>query len=131
MPGPINTDKFTLAHKRWKLRGSPNGPSEAAVADLIAAERLRQQLVREAAYLHWMGRERPFGDPLTDWVAAEKELASGRTARGPLSDNIVDGLLRRQLIEEGAYLHWIGRERPFGDPQADWSASEAELANGG
>ncbi|MEU5891497.1 DUF2934 domain-containing protein [Streptomyces sp. NPDC047461] len=42
---------------------------------------LRQQFVEEAAYLHWIGRGRPFGDPLTDWFAAEAELRDALTGR--------------------------------------------------
>jgi hypothetical protein len=36
-------------------------------------ERLSHQAIDEAAYFRWLSRNRPIGDPLTDWLAAEAE----------------------------------------------------------
>ncbi len=119
-------DTFTLSYRRWEILGSQDGPQEATVANWLGAERLRHQVIEEAAYFHWINRGRPFGDPLTDWVTAEAEIV-GTTGQGQLSDTIVDERLRHQVIQEKAYFRWRTRGLPFGDPWTDWSASEAEL----
>ena|SRR5208282_887893 len=86
-------------------------------------ERLRYQAIEEAAYFRWLGRNRPIGDPLTDWLAAEAEVVRG----WPVS-NYLDSFVRwqQQTIEEAAYFRWLGRNRPIGDPLTDWLAAETE-----
>lgn len=113
-----------LAHWRWELRGRPEGSGADAAADWRAAERLRHQLVAQVAYFRWIDRGRPFGDPLTDWFAAEAELAVGRTGEGRSVAASIGDQLSHQIIEEAAYFHWIERGRPDGSAWADWSASE-------
>ena len=98
------------------------------MADWNAAQRLRHQLTEGVAYSRWIDRGRPLWDSLTDWSAAEADIASGRAARDQLPGTYVVERLRHQLIEEVAYAHWVRRGRLSGDPRADWSAAEAEVA---
>ena len=126
MQAVLIMDTFTVAYRRWEIRGRPDGPEDAIVADWLGAERLRHQMIEEAAYFNWINRNRIIGDPLTDWVAAEAQIAD-RTAQGQLSDTIIDECLRRQVIEEKAYFRWIHRGLQFGDPWQDWYPAEAEL----
>jgi Protein of unknown function (DUF2934) len=41
------------------------------LTDWLAAGRSVNQLIEEAAYFRWIDRGRPFGDPWSDWFAAE------------------------------------------------------------
>ena len=129
MPATLNVNE--LAHRRWEIRGRLVGSHRPALADWLAAKRLRHQLIEEAAYFRWINRGRPIGDPRADWFASEAEIASGQPVHGHWADTFVDERLRHQLIEEAAYFRWINRGRPIGDPRADWSASETEVVNGG
>jgi hypothetical protein len=125
-PAPADlppTPMHWLARRRFELRRK-RGSYGDALADWDAAQRL----VSEAAYLHWIDRGMPFGDPLTDWSAAETEVADGGKPRGQASVTSVDERLRHQLTEEAAYLHWIDRGMPFGDPLTDWAVVEGEDA---
>jgi len=74
-----------LAYHVWRMRTySPGPPStkkhippdasyHRALADWVTAQHVRDQLIAEAAYLHWINRGRPFGDPLTDWFAVKAD----------------------------------------------------------
>ena len=119
-----------LAFHRWEMRGRPVESLRDAVADWKAAQRLRHQLTERVAHSRWIDRGRPLWDSLTDWSAAEADIASGRAARDQLPGTYVVECLRHQLIEEVAYAHWVRRGRPSGDSRADWSAAEAEVAAG-
>jgi Protein of unknown function (DUF2934) len=116
-----------LAYKRWELRGGRAGSSQAAMADWVAAARVRHQMIAEAAYLRWLGRDCGPGDPRADWFAAE----AGIIAELKRQDRVV-GLqaatrLRDQLVAEAAYRHWESRDCPPGAPLVDWLAAEAEI----
>lgn len=116
-----------LAYRRWEMRGRPYGSD---LDDWEAAQRLRHQLIAEAAYFHWIDRDRPLDDAWTDWFTAESETASGQAAQDELSRSLVDERLRRQLIAEAAYLHWLNRGRPLDDSGTDWYVSQGEVVNG-
>jgi CHAT domain/Protein of unknown function (DUF2934) len=60
--------------------GDPEADWFAAEAEVVNGrpvqgsfvdERLREEVVREAAYFRWLNRGRPIGDPEADWFAAE------------------------------------------------------------
>jgi hypothetical protein len=126
-PAPADlppTLTHALAHRRWQLRGSPDGSYADALADWDAAQRLRYQLVAETAYLRWLDRGQPHGDAWADWFAAETETGPGGMPEGQVSGPSVDERLRRTLAEETAYYRWIDRGRPLGDPLTDWAASD-------
>jgi hypothetical protein len=38
-----------------------------------------KEFLEEAAYYHWLDRGCPWGDPLTDWLAAEREGPAQRS----------------------------------------------------
>ncbi len=126
MQATLNVNE--LAFHRWEMRGRPAGSQRDADADWDAAQSLRHRLTERVAYFHWVERGQPFWDSLTDWVAAETAIASGRAARDELPGAYVVERLRHQLIEELAYLHWLSRGQPSGDSWLDWSAAEAEVA---
>jgi tetratricopeptide (TPR) repeat protein len=123
LPPPLST--HALAHRIWEMRGGD------ALDNWDVAQHLRHQLIAEAAYLHWIDRGRPFGDPLADWFAAVGEVDAGWTAHGPASGAFVDERLRHQLTERIAYFRWINRGRPVGDSWADWAGSESATPGGG
>ena len=104
----VTLDVNQLAHRRWELHGRP---AHSALDDWPAAERLRHQVIEEAAYFRWLNRGRPIGDPDTDWFAAEAEIT--------------------KVIEEAAYFLWLNRGGPIGDDWADWVAAEAEVVSCG
>ena len=116
-----------LAYKRWLLRGGRPGSPEAAMADWLAAARVRHEMIAEAAYFRWIGRNRVPRDPRDDWFDAEKSiretLEGDRHRVGPEAAT----RLRRQLVAEAAYRHWEDRGDQPEDPRRDWDAAEAEV----
>ena len=103
-----------LAHRSWELRGKP---ARSEAVDRHVARRVLRQFIAEDAYFLWRKRDQPlFRDPLTDWSAAEREIAGGETGDGIVPSAVVDERLRLQI----AYFQWEKRDRPFGSPQADW-----------
>ena len=126
MQATLNVNE--LAFHRWEMRGRPAGSQHDADADWDAAKSLRHRLTERVAYAHWIDRGRPFWDSLTDWYAAETNITSGRAARDELPGAYVVERLRRQLVKEIAYFHWVDRGRPPGESWVDWSAAEAEVA---
>ncbi len=118
-----------LAYCRSQIRHSAHeraagGPGD----DWVGAEFLMHQLVEEAAYYHWLNRGGSAGDADTDWLAAEADICYGRhDGHRHVLLGDVDRRLRRQVIREKAYLHWLGRRQPWGDPLPDWLAAEQEI----
>lgn len=118
-----------LAYRRSQIRqsaykGAPGGPDD----DWAGAEFLIHQLVEEAAYYRWLDRGGSAGDAHTDWLAAEAEICYGRhDGHRHMMPGDVDRRLRRQVIREKAYLHWLARGLPWGDPLPDWVAAEQEV----
>jgi tetratricopeptide (TPR) repeat protein len=99
---PLTTDR--LAYRRWELRRRPLGDDWE---DWIGAERLRQQLIREAAYFLWVNRDRWQGDDWADWFASEREITGNKTQPSPLPGSVVDECLRQQLEEEAELYRWL------------------------
>jgi hypothetical protein len=90
------------AYYRWCRRGQPIGddladwfaveaegvgdrPVENQVSSSVVHESLRHQLMEEEAHRHWVERGNPFGDPQTDWLAAETEVAAAADGESPSS----------------------------------------------
>ena len=121
---------YRISEIREKIRRRRDESYLAALADWLAAQRVRHQIIAEAAYFRWIDRGQPFGEPWVDWFAAEAETA-GDWTQSQSSETFVDQCLRGQLIAEAAYFHWIDRGRPFDEPWVDWTAAEAEHVNGG
>jgi len=117
-----------LAYRRSQIRqsaheGALGGPGD----DWAGAESLMHELVEEAAYYHWLDPDRPAGDADMDWLAAEAEICYSRhDGRRHTMPGDVDRRLRRQVIREKAYLHWLSRGM-WGDPLTDWLAAEQEV----
>jgi Protein of unknown function (DUF2934) len=44
--------------------------------------RISKAQMEAAAYYHWLERGRPWGDPLTDWLAVEAREKAGPARRG-------------------------------------------------
>jgi tetratricopeptide (TPR) repeat protein len=108
-----------LASQFWKLRENPPWSDDD---NWRGAEQLLEQITQDAAYFRWINRGRPFGSPLTDWSAAERDMAGSGTGQGPLPAPVVRRLVRHELDKQFAYFRWEERGRPFGDPMADWPA---------
>jgi len=99
-----------LAHRSWELRGKPTGSDRT---DWDVAEAVFHQFVAEHAYFRWEKRHGPlFGDPLEDWLPAEREIKG--------EDSIPGAVVDERLHTVIAYFNWLDRGRPFGSPLADW-----------
>ena len=116
-----------LAYRCWELRGRR---CEGAPHDWGEAERLRRQLVEEAAYFRWLDRGERLWDSWRDWFAAEAEVVYTQEAHPYITGAFVDERLRRQLVEEAAYFRWLDRGERLWDSWRDWFAAEAEVLSG-
>jgi Protein of unknown function (DUF2934) len=84
------------AYRGREIRGRL---SYGANRDRCGVERLRGQLIEEAAYYRWIRRGGPFGAPWTDWFAAEAEIVYGRSVHSYPADRTTDERPRHRLIE--------------------------------
>lgn len=98
--------------------------------DAFTADSFDHQVIEKAAYFHWVDRGRPWGDALTDWSAAEADVRYGRR-HGHRHGTPAGARLRRQVIREVAYLNWLARGRPWGDPLTDWLTAETSVGDTG
>lgn len=115
-------DLRQLAQWTWVLRGMPYGSSEV---DWDVGERVRHQLIAEAAYFRWIDRDRLLWDALTDWLAAERAIAPSDPGQAKLATADVDDRLRRELgVRELAYRTWELRGMPLDSPEGDWDVAE-------
>lgn len=81
------------AYYRWIDRGRPVGdawadwfaaeaqitgrePAKHQLSETYVNERMRHEVIAEAAYFRWIDRSRPIGDARADWLACEAELAN-------------------------------------------------------
>ena len=122
-----------LAFRRSQIRRAEREDAQGSPAgDWAGAEFLMHQLIEEAAYYHWLERGRPDCDAGTDWLAAEVKIRYGwDDGYRQQVPGDVDRRLRRQVIREKAYLRWLGRGMPWGDPVPDWLAAEREILSHG
>jgi hypothetical protein len=127
VPALIEAGKEQIARRRWEIRGGNDQSPEHAVDDYVVAERVLHRVISEAAYFRWVNRGRPFGDPLTDWLAAEAGILGSLAALEQPSGSVIDGWLRDLSVSDTAYSRWEDRGRPFGDSLADWSAARDEV----
>lgn len=86
------------------------------------AREMYRTWVRDAAYYRWLNRGRPFGDAMTDWLAAETDYRRYVDSDG---DVFVPAQVRRQAVEVAAYLRSLDRRPDAPDPVADWCAAES------
>jgi len=104
-----------IAHRLWELRGwlfpAVWWDWREAEHNWEEAERLRHQLVEEAAYFRWLDRGQLYGDSWRDWFAAEAEVVYSREVHPYVTGAFVDQRLRHQLVEEAAYFRWLDRWR--------------------
>jgi len=111
-PGPIPVTVRQLARRSWELRGKPAGTD---LADWDVGESVFHQFVAEHAYFRWEKEGRLlFGDPVDDWLGAEREI----TGKGIVPGAVVDERLRSLI----AYFNWLNRGRPLGSSLVDWPA---------
>ena len=70
--------QFSIEELKTSLMGNGNGSKKASHAETVSAEK-RQGMIAEAAYYRAKHRGFQGGDSVTDWLAAELEIAERLT----------------------------------------------------
>ena len=113
-------------------RGSGQQIGANSLANWSAAERLQHQVIEEGGvFLSWLKRGRPFGDPWATGFDAQKESCQRSASSLPPGPLFEDERSEHDDIEKGAHFCGSYLVQIFGDPWADWLASEVEVVSGG